>query len=370
MLAGDESQGGDIDMDRRVTTQDISWFLDLHRNGQLNLDPSYQRRSVWSPRDRRFFLDTIFRGYPSPSIFLHKVLDDSELHVHDVVDGKQRLQTILMFVNNEIALAKDFGDVSLDGKKWKELGEQQRRSFWDYVIPVEFILFVEGTVVNEVFDRLNRNSRKLERQELRHAKYEGWFITVCEQESEDPLWKELGVVTTARVKRMKDVQFLSELLIVLLTKKVVGFDQDMIDQVYADYEDPSETHPDFSGEEFRERIGQVKAYLRKMEDADQAVFQHVRTSIHLYSLWALIAINIERVPDPRVAAERYHQFMEKVDRLNKEADLYAFLQKHETDEYSAPLQYLENARGASTEAVQREQRDRLLCTAILREGDA
>ena len=43
-------------VDRRVTTQDISWFLDLSRNGQLNLDPPYQRRSVWSPKDRRFFL--------------------------------------------------------------------------------------------------------------------------------------------------------------------------------------------------------------------------------------------------------------------------------------------------------------------------
>jgi len=50
--------------DRRPITQDISWFLDQHRMGQLDLDPPYQRRSVWSPKDRRFFLDTIFRGYP------------------------------------------------------------------------------------------------------------------------------------------------------------------------------------------------------------------------------------------------------------------------------------------------------------------
>jgi hypothetical protein len=35
-------------VDRRVTTQDISWFLDLDNNKQLNLDPPYQRRSVWT----------------------------------------------------------------------------------------------------------------------------------------------------------------------------------------------------------------------------------------------------------------------------------------------------------------------------------
>jgi hypothetical protein len=33
-------------MKRRLTTQDITWFLDLHRNKQLDLDPPYQRRSV------------------------------------------------------------------------------------------------------------------------------------------------------------------------------------------------------------------------------------------------------------------------------------------------------------------------------------
>jgi hypothetical protein len=61
-----------MDLKRRVTTQDVSWFLDLYRNNQLILDPPYQRRSVWSPKDRRFFLDTILRGYPSPQIFLYK----------------------------------------------------------------------------------------------------------------------------------------------------------------------------------------------------------------------------------------------------------------------------------------------------------
>jgi hypothetical protein len=63
-------------MQRRPTTQEICWFLNLYKNGQLDLDPPYQRRSVWSPKDRRFFLDTIFRGYATPAIYLYKVTDD------------------------------------------------------------------------------------------------------------------------------------------------------------------------------------------------------------------------------------------------------------------------------------------------------
>jgi len=207
-----------MSVERRVTTQDISWFLDLHANNQLDLDPTYQRRSVWSPRDRRYFLDTIFRGYPSPSIFLHKQVDEGKT-MYSVVDGKQRLETILKFANNEIAIDKGYGDTRLANKKWKVIQQNNdlARAFYDYVLPVEFTNIIEDTtVVNEIFDRLNRNSRKLVEQELRHAKYDGWFITFVETESEDIDWNELGVVTTTRAKRMSDVQFLSELLIVQL----------------------------------------------------------------------------------------------------------------------------------------------------------
>ena len=46
-------------MSRTLTTQDVSWFLDMKEKDQLNLDPPYQRRNVWSSRDKRFFIDTI-----------------------------------------------------------------------------------------------------------------------------------------------------------------------------------------------------------------------------------------------------------------------------------------------------------------------
>lgn len=87
-------------MARSLTTQDISWFLDIHDKGQLNLDPPYQRRSVWSSTDKRFFIDTILNNYTAPPIFLHKTLDEHGRPTYHVVDGKQRLQTIIDFVQN------------------------------------------------------------------------------------------------------------------------------------------------------------------------------------------------------------------------------------------------------------------------------
>jgi hypothetical protein len=56
-------------IDRRVTQQDLSWFLDLYAQGKLNLNPPYQRKSVWMPKDKRFFLDTVLNNYPCPAIY-------------------------------------------------------------------------------------------------------------------------------------------------------------------------------------------------------------------------------------------------------------------------------------------------------------
>ena len=348
-------------MDRRATTQDISWFLDHERNEQLDLDPSYQRRSVWSPKEQRFFLDTIFRGYPSPAIFLHKRVDPvSGKQVYEVVDGKQRLETIIRFVNNKIAIEKNFGDARLDGKKWRQIDDAALKSrFWDYVIPVEFIKIVEGTVVNEVFDRLNRNSRKLERQELRHARYDGWLVSFAETESDDKFWKDFGVVTTSKVKRMKDVQFISELIMVALYRRVQGFDQDAIDQAYAEYDVPQDTDADFQEDAVRSKVRDVKEYIQAMKTAVPGIVEHLRTSTNFYSLWSALVLMVNNRPDSRQAAEAYSEFLNVVAAIRErrvagtpDADL--------VERNAAAVVYLDNASGASTEPAQREKRHEIL----------
>lgn len=354
-------------MTRRPTTQDITWLLDLNRNTQLDLDPPYQRKSVWTSKDRQFFLDTIFRDYPSPAIFLHKTIDADGRSMYHVVDGKQRLETILAFVNNKIRIAKDYGDIRLNGKTWKQLeGEQElKHRLWNYQIPVEMVDSIEGNVVNEVFDRLNRNSRRLTDQELRHAKFDGWFITTAEAEGEKDSWKKLGIVTTSRAKRMADTQFISELMIVLIAGSPVGFDQDAIDAVYGKY-DELESVEDFNEAAFSASLLRTKEYLLEMEKAGNVVTRFARTLTHFYTLWSVIALNPVQFPDsvnaPTTAA-KYQAFIELVNAISAEetpagAQALAALNPD-------PAAYYENARGASTDLKPRQERQRLLAQALL-----
>lgn len=351
--------------ERRVTTQDLSWFLDLDENGQLDLNPSYQRRSVWSPKDRRFFLDTIFRGYPSPVIFLHKQVVGGKMK-YFVVDGKQRLETILRFANNRIAIDKGYGDIRLNGKRWKAIrkDEQLARDFWDYVIPVEQTNIVDSQLVNEVFDRLNRNARRLVEQELRHAKFDGWFINLVEAESESPDWEKLGVVTTARAKRMRDVQFLSELLIVLMKGQVGGFDQDEITEYYAKYEDLADLGEPFDERDIRTQFDKGKKYLLRLEDINQLVKKYANDFTNLYSLWAIVCLNLGRLPTAKEFASKYSTFMEEVAKYRDEEYLGKVIRGEVKVSNPESPKYYQNSTGASTEPPQRQERHRVLTSVI------
>jgi hypothetical protein len=356
-------------MNRRPTTQDITWLLDLARNQQLDLSPAYQRKSIWTPKDRQFFLDTIFRDYPSPAIFLHKTVSGEGKSMYHVVDGKQRLETILAFVNNKIRISKTFGDTRLDGKKWQALDSEPslKHQFWNYQVSVEMVDTIDGSVVNEVFDRLNRNSRRLTSQELRHAKYDGWLISTVEAEAEKEEWKKLGVVTTARAKRMADTQFISELLLVILGGKITGFDQDGLDQAYADYDDPQETVFDFSEEETISSLENVKAFLLEMETTNHAVSGYAKNFNHFYTLWCVIALNPTLAKDSAAVAGRYEAFMQSVESVANSG--YQAILDAAGEGIPAgtrgDILYYEYSRGASTDFKPRQERYNALLQAIL-----
>ena len=354
-------------MQRRPSTQDLSWLVDLYRNGQLDLDPPYQRRSVWTRGDKQFFLDTIFRNYPSPAIFLHKTIADDGRPTYHVVDGKQRTQTILNFVDDRLRISKKYGDIRLDGKKWSQIqGEQGlMQAFWNYQITIEVIDIVDGSIVNEVFDRLNRNARRLTRQELRHAKFDGWFISQAETEARRAEWLDLGIVTPSRAKRMLDVQFISELMFVVLEQKILGFDQDTIDDLYAKYDESSDAIPELPADDFDQRFSKVRSYLAKM-DSGGAISHYAKGYGDFYTLWASVALSGSgALPNPKEVARRYKAFMKKVERLGEQQNLEAFLQNKKP--YTLPWTYYNNSRGASTDLNPRTERLESLKASILRD---
>lgn len=347
-------------MARTIAPQDISWFLDLTEKKQLDLDPPYQRRSVWTSKDKRFFIDTILNDYPAPPIFLHKSLDENGRATYHVVDGKQRLQTIIEFAANKIRIPDDFSDISLQKKRWDNLPRETREKFWNYVLIVEMLPSVNEATIRDTFERINRNSRKLERQEIRHAKYDGWFINLTESEAEKSEWKDFGIVTTARAKRMSDVQFLSELLAINLKRKLHGFDQDWLDELYAEYEEIEEDSF-FVLEDFTKDVVATKEKIKNLIELQPEIKPHLKTFGSFYTLWGFLTLRTNEGFDVSAFASSYLDFMNRVAATLKFTE-----EEGNSDGTDNTVRvYAANSRGASTDLTPRQSRHEQLAQAMM-----
>lgn len=338
--------------------------MDLNSRNQLDLDPPYQRRSVWTRKDREYFIDTIFNNYPSPAVFLHRTFDDHGNATYHVVDGKQRIQSILMFANNKLRIPETFGDTSLNGKRFSDLTPEQRQRFWNYQLLVEFLPTAETSVVNSVFERVNRNSRKLTRQELRHARYDGWFVQFVEAQASSDEWVQLGIVTKARSRRMVDAQFLSELLAVVIKGDIHGFDQDTLDAMYAEYEEPDDTsNATVTTDDAEQQFNQLRSFIGELIAASADVKRNIKTVTNFYSLWGYLQAT-DPLPAAVALAPRYLRFMERVNEFVEQPDLPPRADPQHNSFDIAAQKYAQNTIGASTDLPARKARGEALKTAL------
>ena len=272
---------------------------------------------------------------------------------------------MIRFSKGEFALGDESKDRRLDRRRFLELDENLKHQFWNYQFVVEQLTSSEHNYVREIFDRVNRNTKRLTNQEVRHARFDGWFATRVdtEIEADTGVWRQFGVVTPARARRMSDAQFVAELFILIIGSQIIGFDQDIIDTYYAEYEEPPDTRPEFVEDEFEEALGRTKTYLLKVESFDGVISKHAKTVAHFYSLWALTTLEFSSLPSPQVFSKRYDSFMSQVESLTREA-VSQQIDVKDADRSPAVLYYL-NAQSATTDAGPRNARHKTLKEVIL-----
>jgi hypothetical protein len=165
-----------------------------------------------------------------------------------VVDGQQRLRTLLAYVDSkslaELEESDDFKilkvhNTALAGKSFRELdtATQQR------ILQFEFSVYVlppatPNRLLLEIFARMNSTGTKLNDQELRNAEFSGAFKQLCYSLSYQELdrWLSWRVVTKVNVARMVNVELISELLLFLF-QGITAKSQKNISKAYRDFDD-------------------------------------------------------------------------------------------------------------------------------------
>lgn len=214
--------------------------LDFHTFRELNLlelTPKFQRRSVWSTAARSYFIDTLLRGMPVPPIYIRtRQSDDKKTSLRQVVDGQQRMATVLSFMDDEFALSRSLG-LPYAGSKFSQLQEQERNAIRNYSFICENLLGVSDEEVLDVFARLNTYGVRLNSQELRNGKYFGQFKQCAYRLAHEHLefWRTHRIFTERAIARMTEVELTSELLIAELDG--MQDKKKSIDRFYAEYDE-------------------------------------------------------------------------------------------------------------------------------------
>jgi hypothetical protein len=187
----------------------VDWF----RKRELVVNPEYQRgRGLWPAAAKSYFIDTILREFPFPKVYFHERIDrTTRTPLREIVDGQQRLNTIVEFVDNKFALGNNAGD--LEGKRFADLNDEQADNFFAYTVAVDVIRNATRSEILQMFRRMNAFTLPLNAAEKRHSEFFGefkdWINTVLDRFGSVLI--DWNVFTSRQVVRMADAEFVADL---------------------------------------------------------------------------------------------------------------------------------------------------------------
>lgn len=203
-------------MKSSATNHKIAWFRRESEQDTLDLSPSFQRRPVWNDEQASYLIDTILYGLPIPEIYVRSSSTPKGEARYEVVDGQQRMRAILKFASNDLALEGDEIGEQWLGKQFEDLSDKEKMAFWDYEIVTRDVSGASDLEIRNLFKRLNIHSVTLNDQELRHSELSGHFIKTMESLADSQWWLENKIVNIRQIRRMEDVEYISELFVGLI----------------------------------------------------------------------------------------------------------------------------------------------------------
>ncbi|SNT52803.1 Protein of unknown function DUF262 [Bacillus sp. OK838] len=276
-------------------TQKVKWITDEFKKKFLFVDNTFQREYVWLPKHQIRLIETILLGYSIPEIYLWTTDTDPDSgdSKYSIVDGQQRIGAVNDFIAGKFKLSPDYLDnknASYSGKSFKELTPDEKRAIWDYPFSIRFIKReVQKDDIVAMFLRLNRTNMTLNPQELRNAEFEGLFIKLAEEIAQNDFWTDYKIFTPQKIRRMKDIEFISQLLIFL--RKGVSGDtgQDAINEAYDNYNQEYQEY-----EQDKEMFFKMLLELKKIIGEVPSKVSFIRKTTHLYTFLVLMYFLIEK----------------------------------------------------------------------------
>lgn len=338
-------------------TYSINDFLEWHERGQLVLDPKFQRRPVWTDKAKSYLMDTIVRGKPIPKIFIRQRIDvATRSSIREVVDGQQRLRTILSYLSDGFSISKGHNP-EYGGHVFSGLGsvnDSAQARILSYELSVDLLVDLSDAEVLDIFSRLNSYAVVLNEQERLNATHFGPFKTLADRVGHKYVeyWRSNGIFTNRHIMRMDEVALTADILVAMLkgirTKK----------QLKAGYAEFENKFP-YDSDQLEERFDATMSWIARIypEGLKDSSFRRP----HLfYSLFTAIDHASNGLPGldaprPRISHDtvaRVRAALERVDLILGDTE-GEILSREEQ-------QFLEDCRLSTADAAVRKRRTTFL----------
>ncbi|WP_018507086.1 DUF262 domain-containing protein [Thiobacillus thioparus] len=191
----------------------IAELVDWFRSRSLVVNQQYQRGGgLWPAAAKSYFIDTIIRDFPFPKVYFHELIDKtSKKPRREIVDGQQRITTIVEFADDKFPLGRNAREFA--GMKFSDLPEETQDVFWAYTVSVDVIRNADRNEILQMFRRMNAFTLPLNDAEKRHSEFFGEFKDWVNRALDrfGSVLIDWNVLTSRQIVRMADAAFVADL---------------------------------------------------------------------------------------------------------------------------------------------------------------
>lgn len=370
----------------------IAELRDRYKNKQIELEPPYQRKPAWKRKQRLLLLSSLFNGIPIPALIFHKHFNEqSQKLIYDVLDGKQRIETILHFIElktlrDEDTLRVEFVNPQtnkkdylyyneLVSKKVNEEYENILEKFWTYELPViEYEgelsdIFGRNVSTKDVFVRINSTGSPLKLHEIRHANRSGPFFDLgnrLEMKYTKLFTQKWKIASKADVARY----LLHEFILELCTAINLGNYSDRrkkLDELLSQH---SWTKRETAY--VLKQFNRIISWIKNIFPNDSIRHTRFRNKSDFYSLFIVLLKLINKgyvtldKKSNRTAGQFLLEFSKQIQRLDPKIKAYDLHEKLSRQERKM-LPYIISTRQSTDNLRHREIRDNYLMS-VLKDG--
>ncbi|MEA3446099.1 MAG: DUF262 domain-containing protein [Bacteroidota bacterium] len=159
--------------------------------------PDYQREFVWKLDRRSKYIESVLLGVPLTPF----LVSEDEYRRFEIIDGSQRIRTLISFYNNEYTLRKLENLDKLNSAKFKDLPKKMQRDIINRDFKIIVVDNVDEEIRQDIFERINTTSEKLTDSEIRKGSYSGKFYDLILALSENPDFSKICPISKFKKKR-------------------------------------------------------------------------------------------------------------------------------------------------------------------------